>query len=321
MADIIPSLVPDPDNAIYSPRVMGYKSSEKIQGGQFSSSSDLNYWNSFNASLSISNGNLIIQDPPEAGNQPYTSAYQTITVERGRIYTVLIKSQGLNSIQLRILNGNFVGDASYENSLILESEIDNEIYEAYILVVSDTITIALATLATNIGSVDFVSLSYGGDNYPELYDSKWLSDTWFLSYSQERFEHLDGWSNVFFLGFKAGQSSEGWIYHLDLGFCYISPQIFQIGKPEIWVYVQSGVPNLNNNTVSSYLGWVLFKREWVGLDIDEFYNTGISNHTNGQGVLGYSSSLNKFIYLIKAGTDKSTLYIKEDGSTLGFVSI
>ena len=319
MADIIPTLVPDPDNAIYSPRVMGYEVDEKIQGGQFSSSSDLNYWSSFNASLSISAGNLIIQDPPEAGNQPYTSAYQTINVIRGRVYTLSVKSQGLSSIQLRVLDGNFVGDASYVNSLILEKEINNETYTAYILTVSDTVTIILATIATNTGNVDFASLS--SLKYPILDDTKWLLDGWFLSYSELRSVHLDGWNSNFFVGFKAGESPEGWIYQLDLGWAYTAPQIFQVGRPDIWAYIEKGVPNLSNPNVNTNLGWVLFKREWVGIDVDDFYSTGVSNHTDGQGILAFSSSLNNFIYLIKGGTNKSITYIKEDGSSLSFVSM
>jgi len=319
MADIIPSLVPDPDNSIYSPRVMGYEIDEKIQGGQFSSSSDLNYWSSFNAVLSISAGNLVIQDPPESGNQPYTSAYQTIDVIKGRVYTISVKAQGLSSVQLRILNGNFVGDESYVNSLILEKEINNETYTGYILTVSDKITIALATIATNTGNVDFVSLN--SLKYPQLDDTKWLINTWFLSYSELRSINLDGWYNLFFVGFKAGQSPEGWIYQPDLGWMYIAPQIFQVGRPDIWAYIQNGVPNLNNSNVTNSLGWVLFKREWIGIDLGNFYNTGISNHTDGQGILAYSDFLNNYIYLIKGGTNKSTAYIKQDGSSLGFVSM
>ena len=94
-----------------------------------------------------------------------------------------------------------------------------------------------------------------------------------------------------------------------------------MGRPDIWAYIEKGVPNLSNPNVNTNFGWVLFKREWVGIDVDDFYSTGVSNHTDGQGVLAFSSSLNNFIYLIKGGTNKSITYIKEDGSSLGFVSM
>jgi hypothetical protein len=313
MADIVQDIVPDPDNAIYSSRVMGYENEEKLQGGQFLSSSDLNYWGSYNSVLSISGGTLTIGEPPQAGNQPYTSAYQTINVIPGRVYDLNIKVSGLNDVRVRILDGPFVAGAAYVNTLVAEYIIDPQVATqqyARFFNFSSTITIILAVVAAGSGFVE--SVSFSSPKYPVLDDTKWLSETWFLGYSEEAGQFLNNWSNFMFIGFKAGQFPYGWNYHIDLQWNYIVPQIYQIEEPDIITWIDKGAPNLGISALSSNLGWVLFARSWVGFNHSDFNNTGISGHTSGEGILCYSFGASLFLGLIK--TSSNTIYIKRIGS-------
>lgn len=314
MADIIPDIIPDPDNSIYSPRVMGYQVDNLIQGGTFDNQSDLSYWGSYNSVLSITSGGLNIAEPPESENQPYTSAYQTINVMNGRTYDINIEISGLSTVFIRIIDGQFIEGSQYQEALVAEyicnPSSGNFNFYTRFFNFSQTITIILAVEGTNTGRVN--NISFSTKKYPVLDESKWLLDTWFISYSKNFTKHLDNWGNAMLVGFKAGQSPSGWIYHIDLGWGFIVPQIYQIGDPDIWIWLPAGVPNLGISSISSSFGWVLLKRAWVGFSHQDFNSTGISGHTDGQGILCYSDSEGKYFGIIKNSSGQK--YIKEIGS-------
>lgn len=155
---------------------------------------------------------------------------------------------------------------------------------------------------------------FGRDGEVEVVGDAFFSQTWFFGYYLSRFSgapesgFLDytGQSYILPSGFNTGSAYSGWIFHLDLGWLYISiPVNFNNVKKNMWIF---------KATISSEdnIGWLYFNRyfcikDWRlgedGLDFNTLDQTDSNywileilnysshdgaNMTQGQGILTLS---------------------------------
>lgn len=340
--DIIPEIIPDPDNAIYSARVMGYQRENIIDGYNMKNEEDLQYWEVINGDLSILNNDFYLEnkEDPEVSEGDklntwildlrrgrinpylgkYAAFYQELSVIKGRIYAVSVQKAGVNDAALSLSQGGYqdiessfnkygfsgVGNLQY----ILTSSFNS--INILFLAREDKATFMLTCNPTVSASFHYGNVTR--DLSCKLTAQGLLYDTWFPAWSHNRGRFLKNWGNSMMLQFAAGQETEGWIDHEDFGLCYMTPQIYARGYPEIWLWFSSDLSDLNSNL--NPLGWVRFNRNFIGLRDSQFFNTQVGGHEDGEGIKVFAESIREYILLIKNNSGET--WAKISGSSSGY---
>ena len=344
MTDIIPQIIADPDNAVYSARVMGYGRRDHIEGRYLSTEEDISHWTALNGTLEIVNGDVVLRNSSNPATQqqkdnyindlkkvaegkgyydPYQGGYpmfyQEVPVVKGGIYALTIQRAGANDIISTLFHGthdSMLASIEKGYSILQLRFLNNDAsYTQVFLARENVLTLSFTCDPVQSCSVHYANIT--STQNAQVDNEGNMTETWFPSYSQQIGRHLKYWGNSMQVLFPIGRDLSGWINHVDFGLCFISPQVFQEKVyPEIWLWFNIDCLNLSPHL--DQLGWLKFSREMIGLSNSQFYNTGIAGHENGEGIVAFSEKLQAYILFVKTSSGK--IYAKINGTEL-FVEI